>query len=113
MPIILMTCMFDQLLISHYWGFKDFFIYCMMTCAGRVAEVAVRVHVRGNLQSSSILVEWGGGYTVNSHYCGHSRDRELVSSIESVCKNGRLSQSNIYQKILMEFWLLSVLAGCP
>ena len=38
-------------------------------------------------------------YTINSRYCGHSRDRELESSIERVRNNGGLSQSNVYKKI--------------
>ena len=39
--------------------------------------------------------------TVNSHYCGHSRDHKLVSSIERVRNNGGLSQSNVYNKFQM------------
>ena len=36
--------------------------------------------------------------TVNSRYCRHSQDCELVSSIERVCDNGGLFQSNFYKK---------------
>ena len=39
--------------------------------------------------------------TVNSHYCGHSRN------------NGGLSQSNTYKNFLTGISLLSVLVGCP
>ena len=59
--------------------------------------------------SSDVLVSC----TVNPRYCGHSRDRELVSSIERVRNNGRLFQSNVYKNFLMGILQLSVLAGCP
>ena len=35
--------------------------------------------------------------TVNARYCGRSRDREFVSSIERVRNNGRLFQSNVWR----------------
>ena len=51
--------------------------------------------------------------TVNSLYCGHCGDLELVSSLARVRNSGSLFQSIICNLFLPGIWLLSVLSGCP
>ena len=51
--------------------------------------------------------------TVNSLYCGHPRDRELVSLTVTVRNSGNLFQSNICNLLLPGIKLQPVLLGCP
>ena len=50
---------------------------------------------------------------VNSLYCGHPRDRELVALIARVRNSGNLFQSNVCTLFLPGIKLLSVLSRCP